>query len=87
MKRKLLYLSTLLGLVVLAFIYSCQKDGSTKAVDNTPFNDNSVEKNAIVATTTFEAISDFAQAGFISTNLKAGDITVGSCPTVTVNYL
>lgn len=87
MKRKLLYVSYFLTIVALVFIYSCQKDSGAKAVDNSPFNDNSVEKNAIVATTTFEGISDFAQAGFISTNLKAGNITLGSCPTVSVNYM
>ncbi len=87
MKRKLLFVSSLMALVVLAFIYACQKESSTAAVDNSPFNDNSVEKNAIIATTTFEGISDFAQAGFISTNLKAGNISIGSCPTISVNYL
>jgi hypothetical protein len=87
MKRKLLFLSSLLTVLVLMFIYACQKEVSTTVVDDTPFNDNSVEKSAIVATTTFEGISDLAQAGFISTNLKAGNISMGSCPTVTVNYM
>lgn len=87
MKRKLLYLSSFIALLALIFVYACQKDASTEVADNSPFNENSVEKSAIVATTTFEGISDLAQAGFISTNLKAGNISMGSCPTVTVNYM
>ncbi|MEI6274649.1 MAG: hypothetical protein WCP08_01605 [Prolixibacteraceae bacterium] len=87
MNRKLLFVSSLFTFVVLVFIYACQKESGPTVVDNTPFNDNSVEKNAVIATTTFEAISDFAQAGFISTNFKAGNISIGSCPTINVNYL
>ena len=45
-----------------------------------------MKKNAIVAATTFESLNDFAQTGFASTNLKAGNISFGSCPTVNVNY-
>ncbi|MEI7828358.1 MAG: hypothetical protein WCI31_01240 [Prolixibacteraceae bacterium] len=87
MKRKLLYFSSFLTILTLLFIYSCQKDSGAKAVDNSPFGDNSVEKSAVVAITSFEGISDLAQAGFISTNLKAGNISMGSCPTISVNYL
>jgi hypothetical protein len=87
MKRKLLYLSSFIAIVALIFVYSCQKDSAPAVTDNAPFSANSVEKNAVVATTTFEAISDFAQAGFISTNLKAGNISIGSCPTISVNYI
>jgi hypothetical protein len=87
MKRKLLYVSSLLAIMFFVLIYACRKDSSPAVVDNSPFNANSVEKNAILATTTFEAISDFAQAGFISTNLKAGNISIGSCPTISVSYI
>lgn len=81
MNRKLLYLGSSITVIILLFIYACQKDSSPAVGDNT-----SVEKNAIVATATFEALNDFAQAGFAANNLKAGNITLGSCPTVSVNY-
>ena len=87
MKRKLLYLSSFLTVITLLFIYSCKKENSTAAVDNTPFNTNSVEKNAVVATATFDELNDFAQSGFDATNLKGGIFTLGSCPAVSVNFM
>ena len=76
-------------IVALIFVYACSKDKSaTLTTDN---NNNtvatvSVEKNAIVAVSTFETINSFAQVGFISNNLKAGNLSFGSCPTIIVNY-
>jgi hypothetical protein len=88
MKLKILFASSFLAIALLVFVNGCQKTVTPALViDNSPFNDNSVEKNAIVATTTFEGISDFAQAGFITTNFKAGNISIGCCPTINVNYL
>jgi len=90
MKRKLLYLITLTVALFFVFIFACKKESSqnqtTAVVDNTTLTANSVEKNAVIAVTTFEGINQFAQAGFISNNLKAGSISFGSCPTITVNY-
>ncbi len=86
MNRKLLFFSTLMAVLTLLLVYACKKEDSQAVVDNTPFNATSVEKNAIVAATTFESINDFAQAGFATSNLKSGSITVGSCPAVSVNY-
>jgi len=85
MKRKLLYVSSFLVLVALMVIYACQKESSTAVVDNSPFNANSVEKNAFVATTTFDELNDFAQSGFDSNGLKALSLTFGSCPSIGVN--
>ena len=85
MKRKLLYLSYFLTIIALLFVFSCQKDKTTTVTDNTPFNANSVEKNAVVATATFDELNDFAQSGFDATGLKGE--TFGSCPTVSVNFM
>jgi len=86
MKRKLLYLSYFLTIIALLFVFSCQKE-QRAVTDNTPFNANSVEKNAIVATATFDELNDFAQSGFDATILKGGILTYGTCPAVSVNFL
>ncbi len=85
MKRKLLYLSSLLTVIALLFVFSCQKDKSSENIDNTPFSANSVEKNAVVATASFDELNDFAQSGFDATGLKGE--TFGSCPAVSVNFM
>ena len=87
MKRKILYLSSLFTVITLLFIHACKKENSSATVDNTPFNANSVEKNAVVATATFDELNDFAQSGFDATNLKGGIFSLGSCPTVSVNFM
>lgn len=87
MKRKLLYLSSFLTVIILLFINACQKENSTAAIDKTLFNANSVEKNAVVATATFDELNDFAQSGFDATNLKGGIFTLIGCPTVSVNFM
>lgn len=93
MRNKLLYLSSFLLVVALMVVLACQKkDNVSSSTDNSANNQsaqlsaNSVEKNAIVAATTFESLNDFAQAGFAAGSLKAGNISFGSCPTVVVNY-
>lgn len=86
MKRKLLYLSSFL-IVTLLFIYACQKENSTATIDNAPFNANSVEKNVVLATATFDELNDFAQSGFGATNLKGDIFTLGSCPAVSINFM
>ena len=90
MKRKLLFLSTLTFALLLVFVYACKKDSAPApvpaVVDNTTFSANSTEKNAVIAVSSFESINNFAQAGFISTGLKAGNLQFGSCPTIIVNY-
>lgn len=86
MKRNLLYLSSFLTLIALVFIYACQKESSSTVANDVALSANSTEKNAVVAATTFESLNDFAQAGFISNNFKAGNISFGSCPTIIVNY-
>jgi hypothetical protein len=87
MKRKLLYLSSFLILIIFLFIYACQKENSSSATDNTPFNANSVEKNAFVATAAFDELNDFAQSGFDATSLKGGILSFGSCPSVSINFM
>jgi hypothetical protein len=87
MKRKLFYLSSFFIVITLFFIYACNKEKSTVVDDNTPFNTNSVEKNAVVATATFDELNDFAQSGFDATNLKGGIFSLGSCPSVSVNFM
>jgi len=87
MKRKILYLSSLFTVITLLFIHACKKENSSATVDNTPFNANSVEKNAVVATATFDELNDFAQSGFDATNLKGGIFSLGSCPAVSVNFM
>jgi hypothetical protein len=86
MKRKLLYLSSFLTLITVVFIYACQKESSSTAEKNVALSANSTEKNAVIAATTFESLNNFAQAGFISNNFKAGNISFGSCPAIIVNY-
>ena len=89
MNRKLIYFGSLLTIVSLFFVYACQKESKTApaaVVEDTPFSATSAEKNAVVVTSTFEALADFAQAGFSSTNLKAATLTLGTCPTINVNY-
>ncbi len=86
MKRKFLYLSTILAAVILVLIYACQKDGSAGLSDNSAFSANSVEKNAVVATTTFDELNDFAQSGFDANNLKSLNLTFGNCPAISVNF-
>jgi hypothetical protein len=87
MKRKILYFSSFSIIITLLFIYSCQKDKSKEIIDNTPFNANSVEKNAVVATATFDELNDFAQSGIGATGLKSGTIDFGSCPSVNFNFV
>lgn len=89
MNRKLVFLSVLTFAVLLVFFYACKKDNGSStsaAAENTLVSAVSVEKNAVIAVSTFESINNFAQAGFISTSLKAGNISFGSCPTIIVNY-
>ena len=90
MNRKLLYLSAFTFVLLLVFIMACKKDSShnqaSAVVDNTSLLANTPEKNAVIAVSTIEGINQFAQAGFISSNLKAGSISFGSCPTIIVNY-
>jgi hypothetical protein len=69
------------------FIYACKKENSTAAIDNNPFNANSVEKNAVVATAAFDELNDFAQSGFDASNPKGGIFIFGSCPSVSVNLM
>ena len=85
MKRKLLYLSYFISVISLMFVFSCQKEKSSTVIDNTPFSASSVEKNAVVATATFDELNDFAQSGFDATGLKGGSF--GSCPAVSVNFM
>lgn len=90
MNRKALYLCSLTVTLFIVIAYACKKESSqdqTPAVVDTPtLMANTVEKNAVIAVSTFEGINQFAQAGFISNNLKAGNISFGNCPTITVNY-
>jgi len=72
--------------IALVFMYACQKESNSTDANNVALSANSTEKNAVVAATTFESLNDFAQAGFISNNFKAGNISFGSCPTIIVNY-
>ena len=67
-------------------MYACQKESGTTVADNSPFNESSVEKNAVVAAATFDELNDFAQSGFDSNNLKALNLTFGSCPAINVNF-
>lgn len=87
MKRKLFYLSFSVTVIALLFANACQKDKSTTEIDNTPYNTNSVEKNAVVATASFDELNDFAQSGFGATVLKGDISTSGSCPTVSINFM
>jgi hypothetical protein len=87
MKCKLLYFSSFLIVLLFLFIYACKKETHTTAIDNTPFNANSVEKNAVVATSTFDELNDFAQSGFDATGLKGDIFSLGSCPAVIVNFM
>jgi hypothetical protein len=86
MKRRILYLSAFLAIFTLLFIYACQKESNSSVTNNELLSANSIEKNAIIANSTFEALNDFAQTGFAANNLKAGIISLGICPTVIVNY-
>jgi len=86
MKRKIPYLSIITIVVLLVVVSACKKDNTSAFEDNTPFSAKSVEKNAVLAVTTFESINNFAQVGFISNSLKSGDISFGICPTIKVNY-
>lgn len=86
MKRKLLYLSILVLVMVALSVGSCQKDSNPAVVDDTPYGANSVEKKAVIVTSTFESLTDFAQLGFSATGLNDGSFAIGSCPAVTVNY-
>lgn len=86
MKLKLLHLTFSIAIIACLFVFSCQKDKST-VIDNSPFNANSVEKNAVVSTAVFEGLNDFAQSGFDATILKGGIITYGTCPAVSVNFM
>jgi hypothetical protein len=81
-----MYFSTLFMIAVLLIINSCQKENSTVVDENSPFNANSVEKNAIIATTTFDELNNFAQSGFDSKSLKGSDPTFGSCPAISINF-
>ncbi len=89
MNRKLVFFSVLTIAVLLVFAYACKKDSSSSTpsvVDNTLVSAVSVEKNAVIAVSTFESINNFAQAGFISSNNKAATLSFGSCPTLIVNF-
>jgi len=86
MKNKLWYLGSLLSVLAILLFFACQKDTTSPVANNTTLSANSIEKNAIIGTATFEAINDFAQTGFAANTLKAGTISMGSCPTVIVNY-
>ena len=81
-----MYLSAFITVITLLFVYACQKENNTATTDNTPFNENSVEKNAVVATATFDGLSDLAQAGFDSNTLKSLDLNLGSCPAIGLNF-
>lgn len=85
MKRELCYVNFFFVVIALLFVLSCQKDKSTTDVDNSPFNSNSVEKNALIATAAFDELNDFAQSGFEATSRKGE--TFGSCPSVSVNFM
>jgi hypothetical protein len=85
MKRKLLYLSTFLTVMFFLIINACQKDSSSTANDESPYNINSVEKNVVDATATFDELNSFAQSGFESGVVK-GLNSIGSCPAVGVNF-
>jgi hypothetical protein len=89
MNRKLVFFSVLTIAVLLVFAYACKKDSSSSTpavVDNTLVSAVSVEKNAVIAVSTFESINNFAQAGFISSSNKAASLPFGSCPTLIVNF-
>ncbi len=89
MNRKLLFFSVLTIAILLVFAYACKKDSSSSTpavVDNTVVSAVSVEKNAVIAVSTFESINNFAQAGFISSSNKAASLSFGSCPTLIVNF-
>jgi hypothetical protein len=86
MKQKLLYLSSILAALILILVFACQKDKSAGLSDDTPFGANSLEKNAFVATTTFDELNDIAQSGFDSDNLKSLNLTLGNCPAISVNF-
>jgi hypothetical protein len=86
MKSKFLYISTIFAALILVLIYACQKDSSAGLSDNTAFSANSVEKSAVVATTTFDELNDFAQSGFDANNLKSLNLTFGNCPAISVNF-
>jgi len=89
MNRKLVFLSILTIAILLVFAYACKKDSSSSTpavVDNTIASTVSVEKNAVIAVSTFESINNFAQAGFISSSNKAASLSFGSCPTLIVNF-
>lgn len=81
-----MYFGILISSLLVSFIYSCQKDSAPLVEQNTPLAANSVEKNAVIITSTFETLADFAQLGFNATGMKDGAFTIGSCPAVTVNY-
>jgi hypothetical protein len=85
MKRKIFYLSSFLT-VLFIILFACQKEKSNVVVDETPFNSNSVEKNAVVATASFDGLNDFAQSGFNISTLKGENSTMGACPAVTINF-
>lgn len=86
MTRKLLFFSFFLLTVSLTTFLACQKDSGSASADNTPFGENSVEKNAVVATTTFDELNDYVQSGFDFNTLKSLDLTIGTCPVITVNF-
>jgi hypothetical protein len=87
MNRIILFLSASAIILISLLIYACQKVNDNTAIDNTPFNIKSIEKNAVVATTTFDELNDFAQSGFDATFLKGGIITPGSCPAISINFM
>jgi hypothetical protein len=87
MKRKFLYSGTFIFVIFFVILYSCQKDNNTISDTDLPFNANSVEKNAVVATTTFEELNDFAQSGFDASGIKGGIFTLGTCPAVGINFM
>ena len=90
MNRKSLFLCALTVTLLIVIAYACKKESSqnqtSAIVDNPTLVANNVEKNAVIAISTFEGINEMAQVGFISNNLKAGNISFGSCPTISVNY-
>lgn len=86
MKRNFFYSFTILAAMILVVICACQKENPAGLSDNSPFSASSVEKNAVVATTTFDELNDFAQSGFDANNLKSLNLTFGNCPAITVNF-
>lgn len=83
MKRKSLYLSIFITIIALFFIHGCQKESSNK--EALPDNTETIEKNAVLALNTVDELNLFAASGFNVNTLKALDLTLGSCPLISIN--